>query len=96
MFCVLQKKNATGNYDDLKRVYGDSKISRRACFPWHNDFKHGRESAELQGVAGAPITAITDTSINTAGCVHNARLHAANAVTEFLVQKGTTTLPHPH
>jgi len=43
-------------------------MSKRTCFRWHNAFHNGRESCEVEGGLGAPITALTKEIINT-GCV---------------------------
>lgn len=66
-FCVKLEKSATDTYSDLKKAYGIDAMSERTCFRWHKDFKDGRESCELEGGPGAPVSALTEETINTGG-----------------------------
>jgi len=66
-FCVKLGKSSTDTYSDLKKAFGNDAMSERTCFRWHRDFKNGRESCELEGGPGAPVSALTEETINTAG-----------------------------
>lgn len=66
-FCVRLQKNATKTFKELTMAFGDTTMSKRTCFRWHRLFKNGRESCELEGGEGAPVTALTEETINTAG-----------------------------
>lgn len=66
-FLVKLGKSATDTYIDLKKAYGNDVMSERTCFRWHKDFKNGRESCELEGGPGAPVSALSEETINTCG-----------------------------
>lgn len=64
-FCVRLKKTATETYHELKKAFGNDTMAQRTCYRWHKSFLSGRDSCELQGGDGAPVTALTDIIINT-------------------------------
>ncbi len=68
-FCVLMKKIAVETYDELKKGFDDETMTERTCFCWHPMFLKGRESCELQGGKGAPVTALTEVNIYTGAAV---------------------------
>ncbi len=44
-------------------------MSKVTCLQWHVAFRKGRDSCELQDGPSAPVTALSDMTINTAGCL---------------------------
>ncbi len=44
-------------------------MSKVTCLQWHAAFRKGRDSCELQGGPDAPVTVLSDVTINTAGCL---------------------------
>ena len=68
-FYVRLNKTVPDTYDDLKQAFGNDAMSRAFCFRWFKDFKDGREDPELQGGDGAPVTAFTEETVNTAAAM---------------------------
>ncbi|KAG8292804.1 hypothetical protein J6590_030258 [Homalodisca vitripennis] len=66
-FFVKLGKSATDTYSDLKKAFGIDAMSERTCVRWHKDFKNGRESCELEGGPGDPVSALTEETINNGG-----------------------------
>lgn len=64
-FYVRLKKSAVTTYNDLKIAFGNDVMGRSTCFRWHKLYSDGRQSCELQGGDGAPVTALTEENINT-------------------------------
>ncbi len=44
-------------------------MSKVTCLQWHAAFRKDRDSCELQDSPGALVTALSDVTINTAGCL---------------------------
>ncbi|KAG8280004.1 hypothetical protein J6590_091725 [Homalodisca vitripennis] len=54
-------------YSDLKKAFGIDAMSEGTCFRWHKNFKNGRETCELEGGPGDPVSAITEETTNAWG-----------------------------
>lgn len=68
-FCVRLGKSATETFNMIKTAFGEASMARSVCFRWHQEFKNGRENCELQGGPGAPISALTEETINTGAVI---------------------------
>ncbi len=71
----LKHKKPVETYCELKKVYGDACMSKVTCLQWHVAFQKSRDSCELQRSPGAPVTALSDMTINTAGCLITTNPH---------------------
>jgi len=63
----LLQKNATETYSELQKALKDVTMSKGMCFRWHNASRNGRESCEVEGGPGTPVSALTEEIINTGG-----------------------------
>ncbi len=68
-FMVKVQKKPVKTYRELKKMYGDACMSEVMCLQWHAAFRKSRDSCELQGGPSAPVTALSDVTVNTAGCL---------------------------
>jgi len=49
----------------IRATYGEHAMTRPTIYRWYDAFEKGRETARLRGGPGAPITKLTETTINT-------------------------------
>ncbi len=50
----------------LKNVFGDACMKQSSYLRWHSKFWNGRESYKLEGGPGAPVTVLSEETINAA------------------------------
>lgn len=80
-------RQATATFIELHKEFGDAVMNERTCNCWYKDIQNGLDSCELDGGQGAPVSALTEETINTGAVMICTDPHLTVGQLAFMLDK---------